>query len=49
MVWEFKDTIPVVKALSSDYLQPEHWAEIKLLVKSDLNIQDPNFTLEKLL
>jgi dynein heavy chain len=49
MVWEFRDTVPVVKALSSDYLQNEHWMEIKSLVKADFNVGEPAFTLEKLL
>ena len=35
IVWEFKDTIPVVNALRSPYLMPEHWQEIKQFVKGD--------------
>jgi dynein heavy chain len=45
MVWEFKDTIPVVVALRSQYLQPEHWIEIKALVKADFDVTDSNFSL----
>lgn len=49
MVWEFKDTIPVVVALRSQYLHAEHWSEIKQLVKADFDVVDNAFTLQKLL
>ena len=49
IVWEFKDTIPVVVALRSPYLLENHWGEIKLLVKSEFDVNDDTFTLYKLL
>jgi dynein heavy chain len=49
IVWEFKDTIPVVVALRSPFLLENHWAEIKLLAKSEFDVTDDHFTLQKLL
>ncbi|CAD8108771.1 unnamed protein product [Paramecium sonneborni] len=49
IVWEFKDTIPVVTALRSQYLQQTHWQEIKQLVRQEFDINDQQFTLNKLL
>ena len=49
IVWEFKDTIPVVTALRSQYLTPIHWAEIKALVRTEFDVNNNEFTLNKLL
>jgi dynein heavy chain, axonemal len=49
MVWQFKDTMPVVIALRSEYLTQEHWNDIKNILQSDFSIDDPEFTLKKLL
>jgi dynein heavy chain len=49
-VLAYKATMPVVTALRSKFLTEEHWAEIKtILKKSDFNIDDEAFTLQKLL
>ncbi|CAK95203.1 unnamed protein product (macronuclear) [Paramecium tetraurelia] len=49
IVWEFKDTIPVVTALRSQYLQQTHWQEIKQLVRQEFDVNDQQFTLNTLL
>ena len=45
LVWEFKNTIPVVISLRSTFLGTDHWTEIKKLVKGEFKLDDPNFTL----
>lgn len=49
MVWKYKDTMPVVTALRSEYLSEEHWRDIKMIIKSEFSIIDSEFTLKKLL
>ncbi|KAL4470156.1 hypothetical protein ABPG72_009081 [Tetrahymena utriculariae] len=49
MVWKYKDTMPVVTALRSEYLTEDHWRDIKAILKSDFSIEDADFTLKKLL
>jgi dynein heavy chain, axonemal len=49
MVWKYKDTMPVVTALRSEYLMEEHWKDIKAIIKSEFSIDDVEFTLKKLL
>ena len=49
IVWELKDTIPVVVALRSPYLTQDHWNEIKHVVKGDFKLEDDSFTLQKLI
>lgn len=44
IVWEFKDSIPVVVALRSPYLLADHWTEIKAVVKGEFKLDDENFT-----
>lgn len=48
LVWDFKETLPVVVALRSQYLNEEHWTEIKDIIKSNFDINDENFTLYSL-
>ena len=33
LVFDFKETMPIVKALGCEFLQPIHWAEIRDLLK----------------
>ncbi len=49
MVWEYKDTMPVVTAMRSDKLLEDHWIDIKTILKNDFDIKDPNFTLQSLI
>lgn len=49
MVWKYKDTMPVVTALRSEYLTDDHWRDIKSIIKSEFSITDSEFTLKKLL
>lgn len=49
MVWKYKDTMPVVTALRSEYLTEDHWRDIKTILKSEFSIEDADFTLKKLL
>jgi len=49
MVWKYKDTMPVVTALRSEYLTEEHWRDIKAIIRSEFSITDDTFTLKKLL
>lgn len=49
LVWLYKDAMPVIVALRSEYLQEEHWREVKALLKSDFSIDDDQFTLSQFL
>lgn len=49
MVWLYRDAMPVIVALRSEYLENEHWQEVKSLLKSDFSIDDDNFTLHQFL
>ena len=43
-VHNFREAMPVVTALRSQYLKEVHWDEIKRVLKSNFNIKDPNLT-----
>lgn len=49
LVWLYRDSMPVIVALRSEYLLDEHWREVKSLLKSDFNPEDDNFTLSQFL
>ena len=49
MVYEFKETTPVIIALRSEYLKPIHWDKIFQLIGGEIPIDDPDFTLEALM
>jgi dynein heavy chain len=45
----FKGAMPIVVALRNDTLKEHHWKEIKDLIQSDFDINDPDFTLQSLI
>lgn len=47
-VYTFRDSMPIVTALRSQYLGEEHWEEIKQLVKVDFDIKNDEFTMQSL-
>jgi dynein heavy chain len=49
LVWLYRDAMPVIVALRSEYLQDEHWKEVKSLLKSDFSIDNDDFTLSQFL
>ena len=51
MVYDFKDTMPVVTALRSNFLKDDHWNQIKAIlnVKEEFNVYDDDFTLKNLM
>jgi len=50
VVYDFRDTMPIVTALRSEYLKTDHWDEIKNnILKQDFDINDDEFTLSKLI
>lgn len=49
-VTEFKDTMPIVRALGNRNLKEEHWLEIKQLLNlMDFPIEERQFTLKELM
>jgi dynein heavy chain len=48
-VTTFKEAMPIVKALRNEYLNEQHWAQIKGLIKKDFDINQPDFTLDSLI
>lgn len=49
LVYEFKDTIPVVIALRNPALTEDHWREIKELIDYEFDIKNSDFTLQTLI
>jgi dynein heavy chain len=49
LVETFKGAMPIVTALRNETLKDHHWKEIKDLIQSDFDIQDPDFTLQSLI
>lgn len=49
LVYEFKDTIPVVTALRNPALTQAHWRQIKEMIGYDFDISEPDFTLQSLI
>lgn len=45
LVFEFRDTMPVVMALRNKNLRPHHWVEIKECIGKPFDIDDEAFTL----
>jgi dynein heavy chain len=45
LVETFKGAMPIVTALRNETLKDHHWKEIKDLIQSDFDINDPDFTL----
>jgi hypothetical protein len=48
MVWAYKEALPAVMAMRSQYLEAEHWEEIRGLMKVELNPEDPALKLKDL-
>ena len=48
-VVQFKETMPVVEALSNPKLRDYHWEEVKELLKADIPLEERQFTLETLI
>ena len=48
-VLQFKETMPVVEALSNPRLKAVHWKEIKEVIGTDLGLENRDFTLETLI
>jgi len=44
-----RDTIPVIVDLRSQSLRESHWDQIKELLQKDINVNDPELTLKKLM
>ena len=51
LVFDFKETMPIVKALGCEFLQPIHWAEIRQLLKipEDFALEEKQWTLGELM
>jgi len=50
LVTEFKQTMPIVKALGNKYLEQVHWDEIKALLNmSNFELEAKQFTLKELM
>jgi dynein heavy chain len=50
LIFEFKDTIPVVVALRNPSLNAVHWQQIKQeIIGKDFDIKSLNFTLQSLI
>ena len=48
-VTTFKDAMPIVKALRNEKLTTVHMDQIKDLIKKDLELDQEDFTLKKLI
>ncbi|KRX08296.1 P-loop containing nucleoside triphosphate hydrolase [Pseudocohnilembus persalinus] len=48
-VTSVRNTMPVVTALRSQYLTETHWEEIKKILNADFDIENPEFTLQKMM
>ena len=48
-VIQFKETMPVVEALSNKRLKDVHWKEIKEVIGTELPLEERNFTLDTLI
>lgn len=50
MVFQFKETMPIVVALGNKYLEKVHWDEIYILLgEPDINLEDREFNLGQLI
>ena len=50
IVWEFRDTMPVVEALGNELIEKIHWIEIKDIIGNhDFPLEEKNFTLGELI
>ena len=50
IVWEFRDTMPVVEALGNELIEKIHWVEIKDIIGNhDFPLEEKNFTLGELI
>jgi dynein heavy chain len=49
LVETFKGAMPIVTSLRNDNLKEHHWREIKDLIGSDFDINEPDFTLNSLI
>lgn len=48
-VHNFREAMPVVTALRSQFLKESHWEEIKKVLKTDVNLKEANYSLQDLL
>jgi len=49
LVNQFKDAMPIVTALRNDKLEEHHWAQIKSLIKKDIDVSQSDFSLKSLI
>ena len=49
LVNQFKDAMPIVTALRNDKLEEHHWAQIKALIKKDIDVSQSDFSLKSLI
>ena len=50
MVFQFKETMPIVVALGNKYLEKVHWDEIYILLgEPNINLEDREFNLGQLI
>lgn len=50
MVFDFKETMPIVQSFDNQYLKEHHWDEIKNLINQpDLELEKKEFTLGQLI
>ena len=50
IVWDFKETMPIVEALGNKHLQDFHWQEIKQIIHYEhFPLEEKQFTLGELI
>lgn len=49
LVNQFKDAMPIVTALRNEKLEEHHWAQIKSLIKKDIDVSQSDFSLKSLI
>ena len=49
LVNQFKDAMPIVTALRNEKLEEHHWAQIKSLIKKEIDVSQSDFSLKSLI
>ena len=49
LVFDFRETMPIVEALGNRHLRVEHWQEIKALLRTDYPLEERSFSLGELI
>jgi dynein heavy chain len=49
LVFDFKETMPIVEALGNKNLKDEHWNEIKVIINTEYELEKKEFKLGKLI